>query len=376
MRRIPLLIPRMPSADKVYPYLRKIDQNRIYTNYGPLNGEFEQRLAAELGQGLEAGHLTTVSNCTVGLELAIQAFSLPEGACVLLPSLTFVATATAIVRAGASPLFSDIDPAGWCLTPAIAEQALAEGATFDLVMPVSTFGKQSDVAAWDEFSERTGIPVLIDAAGAFGNQPIGRTTDVVFSFHATKSIGSGEGGLVVSFNTDRIKRIRQLANFGIDAARGELAGLGTNGKLSEYHAAVGLAALDEWPDIIVQRRELHARYVRDLLQACPVLKLQDKDPDGIYPLLPVLLPEGCDALTIGNALRDQGIDTRRWYCPPLHAHGVLSHYASIGQLTVTASIGDRILGLPFFAGISDEEIRTVIDSLARALSAEAVGATL
>lgn len=376
MRRIPLLIPRMPSADKVYPYLRKIDQNRIYTNYGPLNGEFEQRLAIELGQGLEASHLTTVSNCTVGLELAIQALSLPQGARVLLPSLTFVATATAIVRAGASPLFSDINPTGWCLTPAIAEQALAQGETFDLVMPVSTFGKQHDVAAWDAFSERTGIPVLIDAAGAFGNQPIGRTTDVVFSFHATKSIGSGEGGLVVSFNADRIKRIRQLANFGIDAARGELTGLGTNGKLSEYHAAVGLAALDEWPDIIAQRRELHARYVRDLLEACPVLELQDKDPDGIYPLLPVLLPEGTDALTIGNALREQGIDTRRWYCPPLHAHGVLSHYASCGPLAVTSSIGHRILGLPFFAGISDEEIRTVVDSLVRALSAETVGAPL
>lgn len=376
MRRIPLLIPRMPSADKVYPYLRKIDQNRIYTNYGPLNGEFEQRLAIELGQGLEASHLTTVSNCTVGLELAIQALSLPQGARVLLPSLTFVATATAIVRAGASPLFSDINPTGWCLTPAIAEQALAQGETFDLVMPVSTFGKQHDVAAWDAFSERTGIPVLIDAAGAFGNQPIGRTTDVVFSFHATKSIGSGEGGLVVSFNADRIKRIRQLANFGIDAARGELTGLGTNGKLSEYHAAVGLAALDVWPDIVAQRRELHARYVRDLLEACPVLELQDKDPDGIYPLLPVLLPEGTDALTIGNALRDQGIDTRRWYCPPLHAHGVLSHYASCGPLAVTSSIGHRILGLPFFAGISDEEIRTVVDSLVRALSAESVGAPL
>ncbi|HEL3809651.1 TPA: DegT/DnrJ/EryC1/StrS family aminotransferase [Stenotrophomonas maltophilia] len=376
MRRIPLLIPRMPSADKVYPYLRKIDQNRIYTNYGPLNGEFEQRLATELGQGLEANHLTTVSNCTVGLELAIQAFSLPEQAHVLLPSLTFVATATAIVRAGARPLFSDIDPSGWCLTPAIAEQALADGAAFDLVMPVSTFGKQNDVAAWDAFTERTGIPVLIDAAGAFGNQPIGRTTDVVFSFHATKSIGSGEGGLVVSFNTDRIKRIRQLANFGIDAARGELAGLGTNGKLSEYHAAVGLAALDEWPDIIAQRRELHARYVRNLLQACPALKLQDKDPDGIYPLLPVLLPEQSDALTIGNALRDKGIDTRRWYCPPLHAHGVLSRYASSGSLAVTSSIGDRILGLPFFAGISDEEMRTVIDALARVLSTETVGAPL
>ncbi|CAO3301821.1 DegT/DnrJ/EryC1/StrS family aminotransferase [Stenotrophomonas maltophilia] len=373
MRRIPLLIPRMPSADKVYPYLRKIDQNRIYTNYGPLNGEFEQRLATELGQGLEPAHLTTVSNCTVGLELAIQALALPAGARVLLPSLTFVATATAIVRVGATPLFSDIDPSGWCLTPAIAEDALARGEAFDLVMPVSTFGKQHDVTAWDDFSAKTGIPVLIDAAGAFGNQPIGRTTDVVFSFHATKSIGSGEGGLIVSFNAERIRRIRQLANFGIDAARGELIGLGTNGKLSEYHAAVGLAALDEWPDIVEQRRELHARYLRTLRQACPSVGLQDKDPDGIYPLLPVLLPDGVDALAIGGALREQGIDTRRWYCPPLHAHGVLAHFDRSGSLDVTAAIGDRILGLPFFAGITDEEIGTVVDSLARAISTESAG---
>lgn len=374
MRRIPLLIPRMPSADKVYPYLQKIDQNRIYTNFGPLNSEFEGRLAQELGQGLGADHLTTVSNCTVGLELAIQALSLRSDARVLLPSLTFVATATAIVRAGARPVFCDIDASGWCLTPAIVEQALERGELIDLVMPVSTFGKRHDVAAWDAFTAKTGIPVLIDAAGAFGNQPIGRTTDVVFSFHATKSIGSGEGGLVVSYDVERIKRIRQLANFGIDSVRGELTGLGTNGKLSEYHAAVGLASLDEWPSIIEQRRELHARYIQELVQACPELVLQDKDPDGIYPLLPVLLPQGFDSLAVGNVLREQGIDTRRWYCPPLHAHGALSHYESSGSLSVTTSIGDRILGLPFFAGITSEEISTVIDAVARALAADCVGA--
>lgn len=369
MRRIPLLIPRMPSADKIYPYLRKIDQNRIYTNYGPLNAEFENRLASELGQGLSSSHLTTVSNCTVGLELAIQALSLPANALVLLPSLTFVATATAIVRAGATPLFSDIDPAGWCLTPDIAERALKNGERFDLVMPVSTFGKQHDVVAWDAFTARTGVPVLIDAAGAFGNQPVGRTTDVVFSFHATKSIGSGEGGLVLSFDEDRIRRIRQLANFGIDAVRGELMGMGTNGKLSEYHAAVGLAALDEWPDIVERRRALHVRYLEGLARACPAVGLQEKDPDGIYPLLPVLLPESMDALVVGAELREKGIDTRRWYCPPLHAHNVLSHFRTCGDLPVTTSIGHRILGLPFFADISEDDVRTVIDALAHSVAA-------
>lgn len=101
--------------------------------------------------------------------------------------------------------------------------------------------------------------------------------------------------------------------------------------------------------------------------------LQDKDPDGIYPLLPVLLPDGVDALAIGGALREQGIDTRRWYCPPLHAHGVLAHFDRSGSLDVTAAIGDRILGLPFFAGITDEEIGTVVDSLARAISTESAG---
>jgi dTDP-4-amino-4,6-dideoxygalactose transaminase len=370
MRNIPLLVPRMPSAEALLPYLRRIDANKHYTNFGPLNAEFEARLVADSAPQLGADNITTVSNCTVGLELAIQAYGIARPR-VLIPSLTFVATATAAIRAGGIPVFCDVDPDAWSLTPEIA-LAAARAGEIDLVMPVCTFGRAQDTGAWDAFSEQAGIPVLIDAAGAYGNQGVGKHTDVVFSFHATKSFGIGEGGAVVSASESRIHEVRMLSNFGIDVSCGELTQLGTNGKLSEYHCAVGLAAFDEWEGIKRERRELHKRYSAAIHETCPEISLQHKDENGVYPIFPVLLPSGTDTEAVRQRLLAKGISTRRWYCPPLHAHPVLRGQATIGSMEVAEDLGARILGVPFFLGISDDEIAWVLQALAESLRSQAV----
>ncbi|HEL4163841.1 TPA: DegT/DnrJ/EryC1/StrS family aminotransferase [Stenotrophomonas maltophilia] len=121
MDKIPLLVPLMPTLEQAKAYFAEIDGNRHYTNFGPLSRRLEQRLANDLG--VEQENVTTVSNCTVGLELALQARGLPLGARVLLPSLTFVATATAVSRVGMTPVIADIDAEGWSLTPEIARDA-------------------------------------------------------------------------------------------------------------------------------------------------------------------------------------------------------------------------------------------------------------
>ena len=211
---IPLLVPSMPTAQELLPWLEKIDHNRWYTNYGPLNAQFERELARIIPCAGELA-LTTVSNCTVGLELALTELGLAPGARVLIPAITFVATGTSVLRAGFVPVLADVDPDTWLMTPDIARRALAQG-PLDAVMPVSTFGLAQDVAARDEFSDQTGLPVVIDAAGAMGNQGVGRRTTVVFSLHATKSLGCGEGGVVASRDAGLIGRIRRATNFGID----------------------------------------------------------------------------------------------------------------------------------------------------------------
>lgn len=365
MKKIQLLVPAMPTADDLLPYLREIDRDLWYTNFGPLNARFEARILEDVAPRLGRENIATVSNCTVGLELALQSCGVGAGARILVPSLTFVATATAVVRAGMSPVFADVDERSWCLTPEIAARAAA---SIDVVMPVSTFGVAQDMRAWDEFAERYGKPVIVDAAGAYGNQCAGARADVVFSFHATKSFGIGEGGCVISPSAERISRIRKLENFGINTRLGLLEDLGTNGKLSEYHCAVGLAMFDGWEQVKARRRQLLVDYLEALEELCPGLQFQHRPPHGVYPLFTALLPPGCDAGAVSTELAARGIETRRWYCPPLSRHPALHTYPTASDLVTTERLGNRIIGLPFHLQLTVEDISRVAIELHRAIT--------
>ncbi len=366
IRKIPLLVPSLPRIEQLLPYLREIDSNRRYTNFGPLVQRFEARILRELN-GIGRMQTVTTCNATLALELALAAMNLPSDARVLLPATTFVATATAVLRAGYHPLLSDIDEHNWLLTPDIA-RAMLKTATFDAVLPVAAFGCAQDVSAWDQFQEDYGIPVLIDAAGAFGNQEIGHRTPVIFSFHATKALGCGEGACLVSNDLALVETVRQLSNFGINPEGGDVNLVGTNAKLSEYHAAVGLASLDNWAD---QRRRyltLTDRYLAGLQRFCPELTLQQRPRQGVYPILPTLLPASANAIQISVQLEAAGIETRRWYCPPLYEHPAFRTCKQCGPLPNVDKLSARMLGLPFHLDLSEPDIETVCHTVADLLS--------
>ena len=365
--RIPLLVPDLPVHSEYESHLSEIDANRWYTNFGPLLSRFETGLQALFPEPSPA--LTTVSNGTLALELALASMGLTQGASVLIPAFTFVATASAVRRAGFSPVIADIDPATWLLTPAIARAAMP-GARIDCVLPVAALGCPVDVDGWDDFCEQTSIPVLVDAAGAFGNQRIGRHTVVAFSLHATKALGIGEGGLVVSPDAALIGRVKRLSNFGIDVASGLAPDVGTNAKLSEFHAAVGLAALRHWPARQHLRRTVHRRYCEQLASLCPGIGFQARAVDGIYPILQVLLPQAANRAGIEKELAANGVETRRWYQPMVHESRPYAANA-LGDLPVAMEIGPRMLGLPFHLELSDTDINRVCTALAGALQRNA-----
>lgn len=356
------MIPDLPCAEQILPYWQQIDSNRWYTNFGPLVKELEGRLSRTFSREPAQVHVVTMANGTSALQIALEGSKIRRGGIVLVPALTFVATATAIIRAGLLPLIADVDPCSWLLTPEIARNYLRKTA-FDAVLPVATYGCPHDVAAWDLFSAATGIPVVIDAAAAWGNQQVGLTTKVVFSLHATKSLGGGEGGLIACRHHAYSESVRSLSNFGIDPSSGWLVfEAGENGKMSEYHAAVVLAALDGWQQVAEARRNLYQRYLRVLTQRLSVLGFQDKPGDGVYSLLPVLMPDGVSALAVQTQLMGLGIESRRWYCPPLHCHPAFQAYAH-EALPVIDKISERLLGLPFHLGLTDEDINQVVSSL-------------
>jgi len=364
---IKLLVPDLPTADELLPFLRQIDQNRWYTNFGPLNREFEHQLGRHIAPDGNM-HVTSVSDCTAGLELVLNALGLKPGDGVLLPGLTFVATATAVLRAGYRPVVADVDADNWLLTPEIARAALAQ-ADIKAVMPVSTFGATQNTAAWDVFMEETGIPVVIDAAGAFGNQPVGRLCAMVFSLHATKALGIGEGGAVLSSDATLVEKVRVLSNFGLEWKTGLVLEAGTNAKLSEYHAAVGLAALKRWPSIAGKRRKLQADYLAGIRQRGIAVQFQQKNyEEGVYPTFPVAVSSEDKALQLRQGMADVGIETRKWYCPPIHRHPGLAIHANALDTPVCDELAGRLVGLPFHTSLSAQDVATVLDNLQRLLA--------
>lgn len=235
----------------------------------------------------------------------MTALDLPPRSRVLLPALTFVATATAVLRAGHLPVLADVDAQSWLLTPEIALRAAADGKV-DAVLPVATFGAPHAMAGWHDFERDTGIPVVIDAAAAFGSQWLDAPTGTaVFSLHATKCLPAGEGASWCRTSRSLIAKVRQLTNFGINlnpaagVPVGMLARIGTNAKMSEYHAAVGLASLATWDTRAALRRALHAdlRARLDAAAGMGVLRWQDMaEPIAAPTLLCVRLPDAGAAI--------------------------------------------------------------------------------
>jgi len=364
MHRIQLLRPDIPRAEEILPYLREIDAACWYTNFGPLVSRLERELGDILGPPVTS--VVTTSSCTLGLELSLAALALPPGARVLVPALTFVATAAAVIRAGCVPVLGDVDEHTWLMDPVIAQSALAR-LDFDCVMPVTTFGCRQPADAWDQFTRATGIPVVIDGAGAFGNQEIGELTAVVFSFHATKAFGIGEGGLVAARSRAWIEQVRRLSNFGIELSTGVSSMVGTNAKMSEYHAAVGLAALDRWPGRKERRQHLASVYRTVLRVHCPQICLQKRPDDGSYTIMQLLLPEGTQVREVAARLSMSGIETRAWYQPLLDEHPAFSRCLVDGELRVTRMLAPRMLGVPFHLDLDEAAVRRICIALSGAL---------
>lgn len=344
MNPIQVLIPDAPAHGDIASYLVSIDRNKRHSNNGPLNAFLERRLAEALG--VKPENVCTVANATLGLELAVRALGVTG--CIV-PAFTFPATVTAIVRSGGRPAFQDVHRTSWCMrVPEVIGFA---------AMPVCAFGAALNWKTWDAYSRREEAPVIIDAAAAFGNQEIGALREegvcAVFSMHATKALPAGEGGFVVGHER-LINRVRRKSNFGLDD--GVCADIhSTNAKLSEYHAAVALASLDRWDETSAKRCKAAEWYANDLP---PRVTQQNRPADDVRTIMPVLLPKRVSPAMVGDRLDTLGIETRRWYCPPM---------ATGDQLPVTEEIASRLICLPFHTQLTRADVRRICSSLARVL---------
>lgn len=373
MELVPVMRPQLPLAEELLPYLKRIDEARYYSNHGALLLELEASLAAHFG--VERTQISVVANGTVALSAALLAAGVPSGSKCLVPSWTFVASAAAIWAANLKPHFVDVSPQTWMLEPTMVRNRVDLN-EIGAVMVISPFGAPVDTSAWDDFTEETGIPVIIDGAAAFdtvatvpASRP--RRNPVMISLHATKVLGVGEGAVLLTTDDELANRIRRVCNFGVLSKPGGQI-LGYNGKLSEYHAAVGLAALNKWK----QRREgiaaLTKRYAERLTQMPGVGLVPEYGQGWVSCYCNVVLDE--PAGPVIERLAELGVATRRWWQSGVHVQRAYQSFTR-DALPVTENLGSRVFGLPFFHDLSEAQFEHVIDSLVAARSKTAASLT-
>lgn len=360
---IPVLRPKLPPADRISPYLGAIDRSRLYSNFGPHACAFEERLSAHFG--VAGGTVTTVANATLGLALALTAQGARSGTLCAMPGWTFIASANAALLAGMTPYFVDVDPSTWALDPgAVTDEIARAPAVVGAVMAVAPFGQPIDYAGWDEFKRRTGLPVVIDAAAAFDSLQVGDVPAVV-SLHATKIIGTGEGGFVASRDTSIIGSIRRRSNFGFGENRIAVTG-GFNAKLSEYHAAIGLASLDMWSETRSAWMSVAGAY-RQALAKSNRISLQPGFGEVWVSSTCVVSIDETVHTKAQQALAGAGIETRMWWGTGACSHPVVAALPR-GRLPVTDKLARSTLGLPNYQDLEQDQVRHVAATLIAAAS--------
>ena len=359
---MPVLRPRLPSSTDILPYLRAIDERRWYSNRGPLVKELEKQLAQYAG--LPDGGVISTANATVGITAALLARRVPRGALCLMPSWTFAATPHAARAAGLTPWFHDVERRTWALEPdAVEETVRRMPSPPAAVVVVSPFGAPIDVRAWQAFEERTGICVVIDAAAGFDTMQASRIPFVV-SLHATKILGAGEGGFIATSDPQLRDRAMACCNFGFQGSRSAILPA-LNAKMSEYHAAVALAGLAGWPATRLEHLRITEWY-RQSIAGIEGVDLQPGYGEGWGGgTTNIALPPRA-AAAIAHSLLQRGIETRAWWGHGCHVQPAFADCPR-GALPVTEDLAARVLGLPHFPDMQEQDVDKVSGALSEAV---------
>jgi dTDP-4-amino-4,6-dideoxygalactose transaminase len=347
---------------------------------GPRVAEFEQAFAASIG----VAHGVALSSCTAALHLALLAVGVGHGDEVVVPSLSFIATANAARYVGARPVFADVDAVTLNLTPETVEPVLTDRTR--TVILVDQCGVPADLDAMRKLCDPRGIAIVEDAACAAGaeyrERPVGAGADVAaFSFHPRKLLTTGEGGMVVTPDGELATRLRRLREHGMDVSAAQRHAsrqpviehyleTGYNYRMTDIQAAVGLVQLGKLPALVARRRELAARYQRLLARITGVRMIADPEYgranfQSFWVLLPEDAPVGRDELL--RLLAAEGISARRGIMAA-HSEPAYAHEGS-WVLPVTERITANSLILPLFHELSIAEQDMIVDVMTDALVA-------
>ena len=323
------------------------------TNDGPLVDEFEARVAELSG----ADHCVAVANATLGMQLAAVALGVSGE--IVMPAFTFVATAHAMSWLGLRPVFAEIDPETHTLDPAAVERALTPRT--GAILGVHLWGRGDHAERLLELGAHHGVPVIFDAAHALAcDTPVGAAA--VISFHATKVANSAEGGAILTADDELAYRLRRTRNFGFvdyDTVRW----LGTNAKMSELSAAMGLNSLESLDVFLAVNHRNHECYARGL-EGLAGTRLHRYDGRNNHHYVVLEVPPGVrdDLIAV---LQAENVRARRYFHPGVHRHQPYAETAP--PLPVTEAVSSRVVALPTGTAMSTDDIGCVCSVIRVAL---------
>lgn len=349
----------LPNIDKYKSYIDEIYASGQITNNGQMVKKLEQRLAEYLG----VKNIILVANGTVALEIAYRALGL-KGFAITTP-FSFVATTSSLVTNGLLPIFVDIDPETLNIDPNKIEEQITPNTS--AIVATHVFGNPCDIEAIDVIAKKHNLKVIYDGAHTFGvnykEKNIANYGDITtLSFHATKLFHTIEGGALIINDDTLVEKTRYLINFGIKNTE-DIPELGTNAKMNEFEAAMGLCVLDDIEQIHYNRKAIWDLYANELQGIVEFQRLNSYATQN-YSYFPVVFESEKKLLKIQKALNEKEIFPRRYFYPSLDT---LNYIEPKQYMPISRDTSQRVLCLPIFAELEKEKqieiIRIIMENV-------------
>ena len=357
---IPINVPKI-GEEEIAAVVKVMRQGPV-TNAlgaGPMVTEFEKKFAVFAG----AKHAVAVNTGTAALHAAVIAAGVKAGDEVILPAFTFVATAEAVALAGGKPVFTDIDPETYNLSPSKAEKAITKKTK--AILPVDLYGLSADTRQIREIAKKHNLSVVEDAAQAHGlvneGKPPGAFADAAcWSLYASKNMTTGEGG-VVTTNDDKVDEVLRMVRTHGEKAKYASEILGSNYRMPEIEAAIGVVQLEKLPSFVAKRRA-NAKHLSEILKKSDKLQLPKEPKGGLHSwyLYTVRIINGTEEQRnkLQAELKKKEIGAEAYYVNPLHQ---MPFYRSFGAVSLpeTEKAAKQVLSLPVHPNVTDEQIEYI-----------------
>lgn len=361
---IPFIKPNFPNPKLITEDLEKIYANNYYSNNGPFYFEFKKSLDEYLGQGIKS---VIVANATLGLMMAIKAiFNQPYGdkKYIAVPSFTFAAAAHSIKWCGFEPIFFDVEVEnGQPSLSSFNELLTLYGDELAGVVLINNFGIGNEkIDEWDQVLNGLNLPYIIDSAPGFGStygngEKIGGYGKCeVFSFHATKPFGIGEGGLITTKDKSLAKRLEMMKNFGFDEHK-DVKELALNAKITELDCAIGLRVLEGYETTLKDRKRTHAYYEKGLAGKVAFI---DNATTSSIQFATIIVENNTVRESILKSLKQNNIEARTYYAPGVHALSMFNQSKRV-ELTNTEILSSTVISLPVHANMSESTVHKICD---------------